>query len=140
METHGHFPQNRRLYSLQNWKSSWTCVAMVDATKVPLADGQPSNKQWEQIKEKLKTAWHRKESATFDKVSSMFKRIACIPRPGFMTRCRVNPPSVIIKTVRLLSKAFISVSVSVPSACCIKICVVAASTQGSAAIGCVYLS
>ncbi|EIE22085.1 hypothetical protein COCSUDRAFT_48053 [Coccomyxa subellipsoidea C-169] len=42
---------------------------MVDATKVPLADGQPSNKQWEQIKEKLKTAWHRKESATFDKAA-----------------------------------------------------------------------
>ena len=43
-------------------------LVMSTTSKSPPVDGQPSSKQWEQIKEKLKSAWHRKDPASFDKV------------------------------------------------------------------------
>ena len=46
---------------------------MSNTGKGSSADGQPSTKQWEQIKEKLKASWQRKDPAPFDKVGRTTK-------------------------------------------------------------------
>ena len=67
---------------------------MSDIAKRPPVDGQPSSKQWEQIKEKLKSAWHRKDPASFDKVSclcsvfqgaSIYLQGSCAPVQAMIT-------------------------------------------------------
>lgn len=67
---------------------------MSETSKRSPVDGQPSSKQWEQIKEKLKSAWHRKDPASFDKegyfrsvfgVASVDLQGSCAPLQAMIT-------------------------------------------------------
>lgn len=63
---------------------------MADTANGSPADGQISSKQWEQIKEKLKTSWHRNDPSPFDKVSKRLKMCLLSSARGGKTFCKIS--------------------------------------------------